>query len=80
MKHFTLFIFFVILTFGCVQASEIKLPTLREVMLKLADSTGALNQGIFYENFELIEKSALEIADHPKPKEQLPIIVAESKH
>ena len=48
--------------------------TLKSIMQGLAKSMNTLNQGIFYENFKLIEQSAVHLYDHPKPKTQLPIV------
>ncbi len=44
-------------------------------MQGLGRSMNNLNQGIFLEDFTLIEKAALEVASHPKPKSQLPTII-----
>lgn len=50
-------------------------PTLKSVMQGLAKSMDRLNQGIFYEDFKLIEKAAYNIAVHPRPKTQLPTVI-----
>ncbi len=50
-------------------------PTLKSVMHALEKSMADLSRGIFYENFELIGTSASKIANHPKPKSQLPTII-----
>ena len=64
-----------VLLFGTSQAAETKHPSLKKVMQQLASATDELNRGIFYEDFKLIEKAALNIAIHPKPLGQLPVIV-----
>jgi len=56
-------------------AGEKTPPTLKVIMQGLEKSMGMLNKGIFYDDFNMIEKSALAIAFHPKPKQQLPIVV-----
>jgi len=55
--------------------SETEPPTLREVMRGLEKSLKKLDHGIFFEDFKLIKKSAMEIAIHPKPLGELPKIL-----
>lgn len=52
-----------------------KAPTLKSVMQGLGESMDELNRGIFYEDFRVIEKAAYKVANHPKPKSQLPIVI-----
>lgn len=56
-------------------AANSKTPTLKSVMQGLGKSMDELNRGLFYEDFKVIEKAAFEVANHPKPKTQLPIII-----
>lgn len=75
MKKWSLLIIIVLIGKGFVNATGTEPPSLREVMRGLAKSVNSLNYGIFYEDFKMIEKSALEIANHPKPLKQLPVVV-----
>ncbi|WP_127718253.1 cytochrome c [Halobacteriovorax sp. HLS] len=52
-----------------------KAPTLKSVMQGLGESMDELNRGIFYEDFKIIEKAAYKVANHPKPKSQLPTVI-----
>ena len=70
MKRVTLLI---LLTFSAFSAD--KVPTLRSVMQGLGDSMDELNRGIFYEDFKNIEMAAFKVANHPKPKSQLPTVI-----
>lgn len=73
MKQISIFLF---LTLALTSfAAEKSSPTLKEVMQGLGNSMDLLNKGIFNENFKLIEKAANDLADHPKPKSQLPIVI-----
>jgi len=56
-------------------AADKKVPTLKSVMQDLGKAMDKLNHGIFYEDFEEIEKAAYSLANHPKPKTQLPIVI-----
>lgn len=73
MKFFKTAIFMLLLAFSAY-ASETS-PTLKSVMKGLGDSVDELNRGIFYEDFKVIETAAHKIANHPKPKTQLPIVI-----
>lgn len=63
----------IFLTFPVFSAE--KVPTLKSVMQGLEKSMNKLSRGIFYEEFNVIEEAAFGIAKHPKPKNQLPIVV-----
>lgn len=52
-----------------------KAPTLKSVMQGLGESMDELSRGIFYEDFKVIEKAAYKVANHPKPKSQLPTVI-----
>lgn len=53
--------------------------TFKSVMQNLGKAMDSLNQGIFNENFKVIEKAASALANHPKPKSQLPIVASTLK-
>lgn len=54
-------------------------PTLKSVMQGLGKSMEDLSQGIYEENFTVIGRAAAKVANHPKPKTQLPIVVGTLK-
>ena len=73
MKRATLPTLLILLTFSAFSAD--KVLTLKSVMQGLGDSMDELNRGIFYEDFKVIEKAAFKVANHPKPKTQLPTVI-----
>ena len=75
MKHLKILIFLSTFSLGNVLANDVKPPTLRAVMAGLATAMADLDRGIFYEDFKLIAKGAQNVAEHPKPAKQLPIVV-----
>ena len=46
-------------------SSKVNITTLKHIMQGLLRDTQALTQGIFFEDFQLIEQAAKRIADHP---------------
>ena len=50
-------------------------PSLRDVMIKLENSLIELNKSILLEDYKGIASAAGNIARHPKPKNDLPIVV-----
>ena len=50
-------------------------PTLKSVMQGLSTAMNSLNEGIFNEDYTAIELAAAKVADHPKPKGQLPTVI-----
>ena len=74
MKRIIVAFLFIVLAFS-VFAGEGAKPSLKSVMKNLGKSMDDLNYGIFYEDFKKIEEAAANIADHPKPKSQLPTII-----
>lgn len=57
-----------------LMAKDKESHTLKSIMIGLGQSMNSLNDGIFKEDYDLIQKSALKIAIHPQPKAQLPVI------
>ena len=53
----------------------LKKATLKEIMQGLSSSMNQLSDGIFLEDYSKIEKAAKDIANHPKAKSQLPLIL-----
>ncbi len=74
MKRKITLIFLSIIAISAIAAKG-ESPSLKSIMRGLSTSMNSLNQGIFYEDFHLIEKAALELANHPKPVNQLPIVM-----
>jgi len=60
---------FLLLTLSVsISATEkVKEVTLKNVMQGLLTDTTVMTQGIFLEDFNMIERAASKIADHPKP-------------
>ncbi len=73
MKLTALSTLLMLLAFSAFSAE--RAPTLKSVMQGLGDSMNELNRGIFYEDFKNIENAAFKVANHPKPKTQLPTVI-----
>lgn len=56
-------------------AEETPEHNLKSIMQGLGQSMNELNDGIFLEDFQKIEQAAIKIANHPKPKSQLPVVI-----
>ncbi|MBT4763172.1 MAG: hypothetical protein HOO06_15875 [Bdellovibrionaceae bacterium] len=75
MKRTSILILLTFLSFSVAQANQTKHPTLKSVMRDLARAVTTLNNAIFYEDYSAIEAAAHIIANHPKPKGQLPTVI-----